>query len=1720
MAASTLDLFINIAVKNQEAVTKFSQQLVAVKRQADELDKDREKEGIKTPSKEEGEKAASGWLSLWKAAGQVSFEFNNIHGAIQRMMGAARPGYEWLIGANERLNQQLLQSAATITATSKVQTADGRQLTNLASIRALGPELKKTIREVEKATQELVGVTSAQTSEVFNVILQNTGKLNGQLKAAAGGADKFKDPLDAAAKLAPGLVATLGTLGLPMQQAADEVGNLLKGEIDSTAQVAKSLGITREMIENWKSQGTLVNELTKKFDPFLKANKEAARSVSGITSNMKDLLEIMGREAGKPLAAAFVDILDVAYKVLEKVIPPVQKALSNILEQVVSTAKRIYTAVEPVFNGIAKAVIAIFPTIEPAIKAVMASSEQMITSFKPAFEAIGSIISSVGVAIAALIPVITAVNQAFTTVLATAITGVFTALSPVIFLAVEGIKLFANTLAAINANPFGAVILQAALMTTALAAVVPPILAMIAGIKAFVLSVSLLSGAFGFFGALSATLTPISPALAGVAGSAGVATGAMGTFFGVVKAGFATGGISGAISAIGTALAGVGTAAGAATVPVTGLMATLGPLLAIGGAIALTFIWKGTQDMKNAQEEVDQLAKTSDDIAVSMLETSGKLKALQDKASKGQLSNKEKEELKQQIFAGKQRVALAEDQIKANKALREQLQSQGAAPEQLAAIDALNSRLENGKKTLSSFANSVKISSQEVERLGTTQEQVAKKAKAANDILVQGVGDPVKYKESAKEQQTLLETQVKIGQVTAEEAAKLLTLQRNNAKLDYETQLAAKEAIVKIYQTRFNEIEKLRNEGKLGDDGAVSELQQIKNNTELEFSIRKDAAEKIKAIRKQSFDADLAEQSAAQAEIAAKQAAGVIGEAESARQITESKIAESKIRIRQQREELDNELNPEARRKLAADIRKSQAELTKIEAEERERRNKERLKDFDEAQKMIQRDFDKGRISEEQYNQELAANDEERSAEEIRQLDEKFAKLQSTDKEGREAIQAQIAEAESKQEKNREAAINREVATLKKATEDKNKLLQAALDKGQISEEEYNKERAAAEIDAADAEIELLKDKLSKVSSTNVKAQEDLLVKIAEAESKKEQVRKQSMERELALLEQHLGKQADLIRNAESERKLEIERAVADGRKTRAEGNAEAAQEAIRAAEQQISLEREKLNKLKSLTPPSNEREREALEDKIRDQQNKQIQAEIDLISRRNAAQRAAIDQVAEENKKAGESLERSQQRRLETLKQNELKALQEKNFDLEAINRRSAAQNLEFERESTEQRYRLKLDEIARFDALVAEGKVSNEERLSTEARLQKELSDINLQRIAQEKQALEQLRAEKVRQIELETQKGVGTLQKKIDLLTIQKSLLQSQNELMEAQSRLESASFNLQKQRLGFAIEDARARGDEKGARQLEVQAAAEQLAFTRQQNKVKIESLLLSQEQKALDLSMAQIQAQIATIQAKANLEKAIVEGKSQVQIDALKREVALREQQEGLSARAIANNKIISEKALKTAQIEGQISEEAAARGLQKAVKASAEAPNSDAQAQATDKAIQSTDNFGKGLDGATNAVSAFASRLTNTTVTQTPIPARFTGGPVEAGETFMGAEQGPELARYADGTYDLLRKPGIYNLSRNAQIIPADRTSALLRNSSMMGGGGAVQAPNSIVLDQSAMVHELQKLHALILNRRPTLNVPVSFSAPVQADQSFKELSRMLSRSI
>jgi hypothetical protein len=235
-------------------------------------------------------------------AAELAFRFNNVVGALQNVIAAARPAYDLLIGSNEKLNAQLLSSQTNLANAANIKVG-GQEVTDpTAKIKASEATLRQALKQIEIDTQSLVGVTSSQVNELFQITLTNAGALNNQSK-------QFPDAIGAATSLTKGWAASLKVVGIPLNQARQEINSIIKGQITQDSILAKNLNITNQQVETWRSQGRLVDELNGRLNTYVAGNAIAARSIEGISSNIQDLIERIGREAGTPLLAPIIDQL-------------------------------------------------------------------------------------------------------------------------------------------------------------------------------------------------------------------------------------------------------------------------------------------------------------------------------------------------------------------------------------------------------------------------------------------------------------------------------------------------------------------------------------------------------------------------------------------------------------------------------------------------------------------------------------------------------------------------------------------------------------------------------------------------------------------------------------------------------------------------------------------------------------------------------------------------------------------------------------------------------------------------------------------------------------------------------------------------------------------------------------------------------------------------------------------------------------------------------------------------------------------------------------------------------------------------------------------------------------------------------------------------------------------------------------------------------------------
>jgi hypothetical protein len=325
-------------------------------------------------------KGSQGQLS--EGLGMVAFKFNNIIQALQTLRATAQPVYDALIQSNERLNATLLSSQTNLASSSRVFQG-GTEITDpTAKINATRTQLKTALKQIEKDTQQLVGVTSEQVNQLFQITLTNAAVLNNQSK-------QFPDAISAATSLTKGWAASLKVVGIPLQQANQEINSILRGQITQDSLLAKNLNITNDQLANWKAQGRLVDELNKRLDVFVAGNAIAARSIEGIGSNILDLTQKIGRISGEPLLEPIINVLDQ----IEKYIKKNEVGITNFFRSFSETGAGAIESLkqfEPTFKFIEAAVTQLAPIVQTLFKAAIdgaiVAARAIQENLKPALE--------------------------------------------------------------------------------------------------------------------------------------------------------------------------------------------------------------------------------------------------------------------------------------------------------------------------------------------------------------------------------------------------------------------------------------------------------------------------------------------------------------------------------------------------------------------------------------------------------------------------------------------------------------------------------------------------------------------------------------------------------------------------------------------------------------------------------------------------------------------------------------------------------------------------------------------------------------------------------------------------------------------------------------------------------------------------------------------------------------------------------------------------------------------------------------------------------------------------------------------------------------------------------------------------------------------------------------------------------------------------------------
>jgi hypothetical protein len=994
---------------------------------------------------------------------ELAFRYNTVVGALQNLRATAQPVYDALIASNEKLNAQILSSQTNLASSTRLFKSGVEVTDPTAKIQASAGALRAAIKQIEIDTQSLVGVTSAQVNELFQITLTNAGALNNQSK-------QFPDAIAAATSLTKGWAASLKVVGIPLNQARQEINSIIKGQITQDSLLAKNLNITNQQVEAWRSQGKLVDELNKRLDVFVAGNAIAARSIEGISSNILDLSERIARNVGEPLLEPLIDSL----AEVEKYLKASEDAIIGFFRQLSDEILRQGGTIAEAFKPLGKTLLEIGADLGPialsAIKGIL------------------NVLSGLAQVIAPLANQLASVVKLLADFAATDLGGVVVQTAAVVL-----------------------VLGQLSAIISGLAVAAVPALA--TAVLSLASKMLLLEGSIGAAGLISV-----------------VSSVSMGALSGVLKL-----------------LAADAIALNLALIPLT-------------AAIGLAVLVRTTNDLKDANEALEEYGKqiltTADGVFSISSELNRYNKIVEDG---GVLTDKQISRQKQLRVSASAQVEGIQLQIKAQKELTKLSDDQAQQRDSnIKQLEALAERLEKA-------AGGLKLQAKELEDLGTTSELFAKKLENAKRNF-NSPADAEQFKEGAKQILSLVKSGVDAKLLSVEAGRKEIEAVKTNTKVELETRFAAKEAINKLYDSRISKVKELIEVDALqaatGLDGlskkvkgsvevdifqsstGLDELAKIRDDATLEASTRQKAAQQIVGIRKEQIDAESVVIAAGQARIAALQSQRRIGEARADEEATKLKVAEINKRIQIAKVEFENATNSDKRAKFKAEAEKSVIEFDKLEADLLVRRRKRAIEDFDERRNLIKAQNDLGLIDRGTYNQQILANDLAQNDAAINQQRKALGLLSVTDKEGREAINSQIAQLQSKRV---EIAGAFDQADLKRQTEffdQELTALETAKNERVITESEYAQQRTQNRIQQADAEIAVARRELTRLGANDIEGRNAINARINELGSKRLKTLEEFYGAELALVKDAQAKVLDLINQSEQQRLIDLRKLV------------------------------------------------------------------------------------------------------------------------------------------------------------------------------------------------------------------------------------------------------------------------------------------------------------------------------------------------------------------------------------------------------------------------------------------------------------------------------------------------------------------------------------------------------------------------------------------------
>lgn len=204
-----------------------------------------------------------------------------------------------MIRQADEFKQQLITLQSSIASTNQIKLG-GEVISNPAeAIKSLEGPIQGAVERLRQGSLELSGITSKQLIDPFIVLSGQMGQLGLNLGQTTN--------------LTLSFASAITSLKLPADQFGQEMRSIVTAQITSDSMVAKTLGITNQMVGRWRSQGKIFDELTKRLEVFRAGQSLTARTLQGLQSNILEVFEESSRIAGAKLLEPLTDNLQKVY---------------------------------------------------------------------------------------------------------------------------------------------------------------------------------------------------------------------------------------------------------------------------------------------------------------------------------------------------------------------------------------------------------------------------------------------------------------------------------------------------------------------------------------------------------------------------------------------------------------------------------------------------------------------------------------------------------------------------------------------------------------------------------------------------------------------------------------------------------------------------------------------------------------------------------------------------------------------------------------------------------------------------------------------------------------------------------------------------------------------------------------------------------------------------------------------------------------------------------------------------------------------------------------------------------------------------------------------------------------------------------------------------------------------------------------------------------------